>query len=114
MDEMDGEYDKNERQYLYKTLYGLYMESEAGLEITDKLSDLVFDLEQMREQNDVLQEMLPGVIIKSQRILPGKSYSGVLICETGDLDPALEGKFRILVAIDGEEHGFVFNRAVAD
>jgi hypothetical protein len=114
VDEMDKEYDRSERQYLYDTLYALYMESEVGLEITDKLSDLVFDLEQMREQNDVLQEMLPAVIVKQQRILPGKSYSGVLICDTGDLEASLEGQFRILVAIDGEEHGFVFSRTLTD
>lgn len=111
---MDREYDRNERKYLYRTLYDLYMQSEVGIDVTEKLSDLVFDLEQMRDQNDVLQEMIPEMIVKSQRILPGKSYSGVLICDTGDLDAALEGKFAILLAIDGEEHGFVFNRTLSD
>jgi hypothetical protein len=114
VDQMDEEYDRNERQYLYDTLYGLYMESEVGIEITDKLSDLVFDIEQMREQNDVLQEMLPAVVVKPQRILPGKSYSGVLICNTADLDASMEGRFRITVAMDGEAHGFIFNRTLPE
>jgi hypothetical protein len=94
-------------------LYARYGKT-AGVEITDKLRDLVFDLEKMREQNDALQGMIPAIIVKQQRILPGKSYSGVIICDTGDLDASQEGKFRILSAIDGETHGFVFNRALSD
>lgn len=114
VDEMDKEYDKNEKQYVYTTLYNLYMQSEVGIDVTENLGDLVYDIESMRDQNDVLQEMLPAVIIKQQRILPGKSYSGVLICDTSDLDTALEGNFRILVAIDGEEHRFVFKRGLSE
>lgn len=114
VDEMDSEYDKNEKQYIYSTLYNLYMQSEVGLDVTEDLGDLVYDIEKMRDQNDVLQEMLPAVIIQEQRILPGKSYSGVLICDTSDLDSAIEGVFRILVTIDGEEHRFVFRRGLSE
>jgi hypothetical protein len=114
VEEMDKEYDKNEKQYIYTTLYNLYMQSEVGLDVTEKLGDLVFDIESMRDQNDVLQEMLPAVIIKQQRILPGKSYSGILICDTGDLDAAIEGSFRISVAVEEEEHRFVFKRDLSD
>lgn len=114
VEQLDREYDKNERQYLYTTLHEIYLESEVGLDVTEKLNDLRFDLESMREQNDVLQEMLPAVVIKQQRILPDKSYSGVLICDTGDLDAAIEGNFRISIALDGEEHRFVFRRGLSD
>jgi hypothetical protein len=111
-DEMDSEYDKNERKYLYSKLNELYMESELGEDITEKLSDLVMDIESMRTQNDVIQEMLPAILIKQQRILPGKSYSGVVICDTSDLDAGLEGNFLIVAAVDNEEHRFVFRRAL--
>jgi hypothetical protein len=111
--EMDKEYDRNEKQYIYTTLYDLYMQSEVGLDVTEKLGDLAFDIESMRDQNDVLQEMLPAVIIKQQRILPGKSYSGVLICETGGQDAFIQGHFRISIALDGENHRFVFRRGLS-
>lgn len=113
VDEMDEEYDKNEKQYLYATLNQIYIESEADIPVTDKLSDLVYDIESMRDKNDLLQEMLPSIIIKEQRILPGKSYSGVLICDTSDLDTAIGGNLVISVAIDGEEHRFVFKRGLS-
>lgn len=111
VDEMDEEYDKNEKKYLYNTLRNIYMQSELDIPVTDKLSDLVYDIESMRDQNDILQEMLPAVIIKDQNILPGKSYSGVLVCDTSELDAAIGGNFVISVAIDGEEHRFVFKRS---
>ena len=114
VDEMDRGYDDGEKEYIYNTLYQIYMQSEVGLDVTDELDDLAIDIESMRDQNDVIQKMLPAIIIKQQRILPGKSYSGVLICNTSDLDATLEGNFKISVVMDREEHRFVFKRGLSE
>lgn len=122
MEEFDREYDKNERKYIYTTLNGIYALTmfppnlnayEIGPGVEERLHDLVFEIESMRDQNDVLQEMLPSVLITQGRILSGNSYSGLLICDTSDLDAAIEGNFRISVTIDGEEHRFVFKRGLS-
>lgn len=112
IEDLDKEYDKSEKQYLYNELYEIQVLSEAEVDVTEKLMDLKFEIEDMRRQNDVLQEMLPAVVMKSQQILAGKSYSGVLICDTSDLDSTVEGNFRIQVTLDGERHNFVFTRGL--
>lgn len=114
MRDFDKEYYDDEKEFIYSTLYEVWtlckyggMDSETA---TYKMLDFKYDIEDMRRQYEVLHEILPGVILRQQTIMPGDNYTGIVICDTRDLDPEKEGKFRIAVSVDGEEHGFTFNR----
>jgi len=87
--------------------------NEINLEI-DKIAVSIeekrMELETMHEQDQQILEAMPDFIISQQIIMPNDSYTGVMVCDTGNLDARVEGKFKILVSIDGEEHGFTFKR----
>jgi hypothetical protein len=71
------------------------------------------DIETMRANNQLLREALPEIIMKPQAtIMPGGSYSGVVVCDTRELDEEIEGRFQMAVLVGGEEHIFIFNRVL--
>lgn len=70
-------------------------------------------LETMHEQNQQILEAMPDFIMSRQIIMPGDSYTGVVVCNTGQIDLTMEGTFEISVSIDGDEHIFAFNRSLA-
>jgi hypothetical protein len=78
----------------------------------ERLEDLKYDLEAMRRQNQVLRETLPGIVIKPQSLIPGTIYYGIIVCDTRGLDANTEGKFRIMISVDGEGHKFTFKRSM--
>lgn len=86
-------------------------EDDTGEEVEVMLEDLEMDIETMRANNQLLREALPAIVMKPQAtIMPGGSYSGVMVCDTRDLDEEMEGRFQLAVLVDGEEHIFTFNR----
>lgn len=110
MNDFEKEYNEKELKYIYSTLYEIYHLSLLNIGVMDKLEELKYDIEEMRLQNAVLREILPGIVMKPQTIMAGNSYSAIVVCDTRNLDPKIEGKFRIAVLVDGEEHRFTFNR----
>ena len=74
------------------------------------MEDLQYDVEIMRANNQLLREAMPEIILQPQTIAPGGNYSGIVVCDTRELDAKLEGRFQVAVMVDGEEHRFTFNR----
>jgi len=114
MRDFEKEYYDGEKEFIYSTLYEVSslckyggMDSETA---TYKMLDFKYDIEDMRRQYEVLREILPGVILRQKSIIPGDSYTGIVICDTRDLDYETEGRFRVTVSVDSEEHRFTFNR----
>lgn len=114
MSDFEKEYYDGEKKFIYSTLYELWtlckyggMDSETS---TYEMQDFKYDIEDMRRQYEIFRETLPGVILRQQTIAPGNSYTGIMICDTRDLEPETGGKFRVTVSVDGEEHRFTFNR----
>lgn len=52
----------------------------------------------------------PEIILKPQRIMPGSSFSSIVVCDTGAMTSRIKGIFKIVVSIDNEEHQFTFTR----
>lgn len=111
MNDFEKEYNDNEKEHIYSTLYEVYLLSLADIVDMDKLEELKYDIEAMRWQNQVLRDMLPGVVMKPQTTMPGSSYSGIVVCDTRDIDSKIEGNFKVVVSVDGEEHKFTFKRS---
>jgi archaellum component FlaG (FlaF/FlaG flagellin family) len=115
--DIGNEYNDNEKKFIYSTLYDIWYLSTNGIidseTATDRAQDLKYDIEAMRRQNEVFREMLPGVFIKSQTIMPDSSYTGIVAFDAGDNKDA-DGKMQIIVSLDGEQHSFAFNRNFND
>lgn len=116
MADFEKEYYEGEKEFIYSTLYEVWtlceyggMDSETS---TYEMQDFKDDLEDMRRQYEVLHEILPGVLLRQQDIMAGDSYTGVVICDTRDLDLKTGGRFRVTVSIDNEEHSFTFKRII--
>jgi len=116
MTEFEKEYYEGEKKFIYSTLYEVSslckyggMDSETS---TDKMQDFKYDIEDMRRQYEVLREMLPRVLLRRQNIMPGDTYTGVVICDTRGLNPKTGGRFMVTVSVDGEEHRFTFNHVL--
>ena len=122
-------YNDYEKTFIYNTIYDYYRlwedsqlmyeasDGEAQFITAEELTDRMYVFERkiinMRAQNKAFQDMLPGYILKQKTIIkPGTSYSGIVICDTHDLDPKIEGSFQITVSVDGEEHRFTFNHGL--
>ena len=117
IEDFNKEYNDNEKEYIYYELYEVWwltdiggMDEETAL---DHMMDLKYNIESMRRQYEVFQEMLPRFILKEQSIEPGDSYTGNVICSTQEPVTEIEGKIRVIVSIDGEEHRFTFNRILS-
>lgn len=116
MNSFEKEYNDNEKKFIYSILYRVWslcqiggMDSERA---TDKMRDLKYDIKSMRRQNEVLREMMPRFILKNQVITPGNSYTGIVVCDTHEIDPEIEGNFQVSVSIDEERHEFTFYRGL--
>ena len=103
----------------FKTIFMLAIENGGNAPIHigyDNISVAFQDNSEdsMEHKVDIqlLQEMLPGFIIKQQAIMPGETYSSMLICDTSNINTKTEGRFKIVVSIDNEEHKFIFNRGL--
>lgn len=75
----------------------------------DRLQELIWVLETMRRKEAGLREAFQKLIFTQQTIMPGGNYSGIIICDTSDLDFQSEVKFRIVISVDGEEHAFTLH-----
>jgi len=113
-------YNDNEKYFIYNTLYDDWMlaktgyfSGEPGKQIfTNRMYQFRKNLKEMRIIKKVVQETLPGIIIKQQTIMSGDTYSGVVICDTRDIAPEIEGNFKVTISVDGEEHKFSFKRSL--
>ncbi len=77
------------------------------------LDELEMDIEIMRTNNQLLREALPQIVMEPRvTLIPGGNYSGVVVCDTRDLDEKMEGRFQVAVLVDGEHHIFTFNRVL--
>ena len=112
MNDLEEEYNDNEKEYIYSTLYEIYLQSLSGFLNMGKIEDLKNDIKAMRWQNEMLRDMLPGVVMKPQITMPGGSYSGIVVCDTRAIDSKIEGNFKVVVSVDGEEHKFTFKRVL--
>lgn len=84
--------------------------------VVAKLEPALFNslhkIELMRKEIEKLKEVVPEIIMKSQTVLPNNGISGIVVCDTGEMDPKIEGIFRVVVSIDGEQHTFSFTRSL--
>lgn len=95
----------------------LTAEEKWGYDITPKYDEMDLHgdrmvLEMMHEQNQKILEAMPDFIMSRQVIMPGDSYSGVVVCDNVDL--VMEGTFIITVSFDGERHTFAFDRSFGE
>lgn len=77
-----------------------------------KLLSSVDDLEETIRIYEQLEEIVPPLVFKPQTIMPGRSVTGLIVYNTGDIDEKAEGKFNIVIRVEGEEHRFVFSRSM--
>ena len=56
--------------------------------------------------------LLDKLAVKPQTLLPGENCGGLVVCDTLSMDDKTEGKFQVLVSVNGEEHEFTFNRGL--
>jgi hypothetical protein len=118
LDDLKMEYKYNELKYLKSALQMLKVDSEYGspassdsANMGDKMEDIKRRLESMRLKSQLLQEGLVEYDWKQQTIMPGESHTGIVACDTRDMNSAIEGNFQVTVSVDGEEHRFIFNRS---
>lgn len=67
----------------------------------------------MRSQNQQIIEALPDFAMTPQAIIPGGNCTGVIFCDTRQMNPTIKGNLRITVSVDNEEHQFTFRRAIS-
>ena len=110
----ENEYNDNEKNFVYSVIHSTYLCAEVDdyCEPMELLKDLKYNLEAMRQQNQALRETLPEILMTPQTLIPGTTLHGIFICDTTGMDANMEGKFRIIVSVDGEEHKFSFNRSL--
>ena len=67
-----------------------------------------------REPSNIQEILIEELVMKPQILLPGESSSGLVVCDTTDMNNKVEGNFQVLVSFNGEEHEFTFNRSLSD
>jgi len=109
----ENEYNDNERKYVYFIIDSTRRCAEIdACNPMELLENLKYNLEAMRRENQALRETLPGILIKPQSLIPGAVCNGIIVCDSRDMDPKIEGRFKVTVSVDGEEHKFSFNRSL--
>jgi hypothetical protein len=109
----ENEYNDSEKKFVYSVIHYTYVCAEmAACDPMELLENLKYNLEAMRRQNQALRETLPEILVVPQRLMPGDNLNGIFICDTTGMDANMEGKFRIIVSVDGEEHKFNFKRSL--
>lgn len=76
-----------------------------------ELSMVLKKIQKMHKEIAQLKDIVSETIMKPQVIMPDSRYSGILVCDTQDMDPKITGTFRIVVSIDGEDHIINFKRS---
>ena len=94
------------------TNYGMEEDIDRSFVSPFDAEEKMKEFEMMRSQNQQIIEALPDFAITPQKIMPGDSYAGVVVCDTRQMNPTIEGNFEITVSVDGEEHKFTFRRAI--
>jgi hypothetical protein len=118
MNDLKEEYSDNEYDYIEDALNDIIIKAETQTSgsssstttLEEDFEDLATDIENMRKQNDLLREVLPPSILNPQTIMPGQDCTGLVVCNTKDMDEKTEGNFQVIVTVAGEEHRFAFNR----
>jgi hypothetical protein len=54
--------------------------------------------------------MVKELVLQRQSLQPGAGASGLIICDTSDMNARVEGDFHMVVSVDGEQHDFTFTR----
>ena len=119
IDDLNIEYKDKELKYLKSALESIKVDSEYGSPITsdsenmnDKMEDVRRRLESMRMKNLLLQEGLSEYDMKQKTIMPNDNHTGIVVCDTRDMNSETEGNFQVAVLVDGEEHRFTFKRSL--
>lgn len=58
------------------------------------------------------RQLIETLVMKTQTIVPGQSYGGLVVTDTRAMNYKAEGNFLIVVSIDGEVHRFTINRSL--
>ncbi len=75
-----------------------------------KLANTVNKIKLMRDEIGQLKETVPDIVIKQSTILPSDTYIGIVVCDTAEISPEIEGEFKIIISVDGENHEFTIER----
>lgn len=70
------------------------------------------DLEEAIRVYEQFEGIVPPLVFKPQTIIPGRSVTGLVIYDTGDIGDKAEGEFNVVISIEGEEHEFFFSRSL--
>jgi hypothetical protein len=70
------------------------------------------DIEVMRSNNQRLQTALQEILLQPRTIMPDNSFTGIVVCDTRDMNSETEGNFQITVSFDKEDHRFTFKRSL--
>jgi hypothetical protein len=126
MNDLEKEYTNTEKKFIYSTLENIKLDSESSSSsssssssdsfdsVETKIKDLNNDIITMRDSNDQLRSALQEIVVKSepQAIMPGDTYSGIMVCDTRDMNKEVEGNFKVVVSVDSEKYNFTFKRSI--
>ena len=86
------------------------VELADGTEVTEN-TKVKESIKEMRAEFAQHKESLPLIFLRSQTIMPGEVYLGIVACDTRFMQPQTEGNLKVTVSIDSENHEFSFKRS---
>jgi hypothetical protein len=72
--------------------------------------NIINNLNNIAAQSKSRREFLEAFVMKSQTIMPGQSYGGLVYCDTRAMNHKVEGNFKVVISVDGEDHIFNISR----
>lgn len=83
--------------------------SASSFEIS--LDNIVNEIDLMKKQYEQLEELAPDLILTELTIMPRKSISTLVSCDTSEIPTEIKGNFKVTVSIGGETHNFTFKHS---
>lgn len=102
----------SEQQSRQRSFSDYYLNNTAAVAPFDA-GEKMKEFETMRSQNQQIIEALPDFAMIPHTIIPGDNCTGVIFCDTRQLNPTIKGNFKITISVDNEEHQFAFSRAIS-
>lgn len=56
-------------------------------------------------------QLVEELVLQSKTLFPGEGGGGLVVCDTNAMNSEVEGKFHVLVSVNGEQHEFTFSRS---
>ncbi len=72
----------------------------------------VDNMEQEHERHEKLKHSMPEFLLQNQTIMPRKTATAIIPCDTHEITPETKGALEVTVSIDNEKHTFIFERVM--